>query len=212
MQAIWGDSTILFHPEHVRPILDDLKIKTRRLGKKRWKVNSVHKAKTAMISKEYFALLRILTLHQEPLGAITETDAWDEGGYTLEGYYAEWERINGKGSWDPELVVWVVQFERVFNLDEICKSCWAQVGCVSGTCCARQLLDSREYITPKEIVEFCCKQRCHHTQKYHDESCPIKLAGIAMMYQSPARFVIEALEVKDEHGFIIKRLSDYAQG
>ncbi|MDD5009982.1 MAG: hypothetical protein PHC68_16465, partial [Syntrophorhabdaceae bacterium] len=105
---------ILFHPEHVQPILDGLKVKTRRRGGKRWKVNSVHRAKTEMLSKEYFALLRILTLHREPLGAMTEKYARDEGGYTLPGYRKEWEKIN-QSPWDPELVVWVVQFGRVFS-------------------------------------------------------------------------------------------------
>lgn len=203
---------ILFKPEHVQPILDDLKIKTRRIGKKRWNVNSVHRAKTEMMSKDYFALLRILTLHREPLGAMTEKDAWDEGGYTLSGYKEEWEKINGKGSWDPDLVVWVVQFERVFNLEEICKRCWANMDCKSKKCCVKLLLEGDRYTTPGEIVEFCCKQRCHHTLEYHDRSCPLKLAGVTKEYLSPARSVIEALEVTDEHGFIIKRLTDYFSG
>lgn len=201
---------ILFQSEHVQPIHEGIKIKTRRLGSCRWKIGSVHKAKTAMIRRDYFALLRILTLHQEPLGAMTEKDAWDEGGYTLSGYRNEWEKINGRGSWDPGLVVWVVQFEQVFNLDEICGRCWARKDCKSDTCCARQLLGSDRYAVPKEIVEFCCKKRCHHTQEYHDRACPIRLAGVTKEYLSPARSVIKALKVKDEHGFIIKRLTDYA--
>ena len=204
---------ILFHPEHVQPIFDDLKIKTRRLGKKRWIMESVHKAKTAMISKDYFALLRILTLHREPLGAMTEKDAWEEGGYTLPGYKKEWEKINGDGSWDPELLVWVVQFERVFNLEEICRHCWAHTycNCNSDTCCVRLLLNSPEmYVTPREIMEFCCKQRCHHTREYHDQTCPINRAGVTKEYLSVAKAVIKALEVQDEHGLIIKRLTDYA--
>ena len=204
---------ILFHPEHVHPILDDLKVKTRRLGTKRWNVESVHKAKTEMIKKDYFALLRVLTMHREPLGAMTEQDAWEEGGYTLSGYKKEWEKINGQGSWDPDLVVWVVQFERVFNLEEICRHCWAHTycNCNSDTCCARLLLSSPErYATPKEIMEFCCKQRCHHTREYHDQTCPIMRAGVSKKYLSPARSVIKALEVQDEHGLVIKRLTDYA--
>ena len=205
-----GGTLILFHPEHVQPILDGMKIKTRRLGKKRWKVESVHKAKIAMINKDYFALLRILTIHKEPLGAMTEKDAWDEGGYTLEGYKEEWEKINGAGSWDPDLIVWVVQFERVFNLEEICRHCWANMDCMSKTCCVKRLLDGDRYTTPREIVEFCCKQRCHHPREYHDCSCPIRLAGVTKEYLFPASSVIEALEVQDEHGLIIKRLTDYA--
>ena len=205
---------ILFHPEHVQPILDGIKIKTRRLGKKRWKVNSVHKAKTEMISKDYFAQLRVLTLHQEPLGAMTEKDAWDEGGYTLGGYKEVWENINGAGSWDPDRVVWVVQFERVFNRKEICEHCWQYnlpVACSSKNCCVALILDTPDrYATSKEIVEFCCRQRCHHTQEFHDNSCAVKLAGAAREYLSVAKAIIKVLEVKDEHGLIIKRLTDYA--
>lgn len=201
---------ILFHLEHVQPILDGLKIKTRRLGEKRWNVNSIHRAKTTMLSKDHFALLRILTLHREPLGAMTEKDAWDEGGYTLSGYKEEWEKINGQGSWDPGLVVWVVQFERVFNLEEICKRCWQVKDCNAKNCCVKLLLDGDRYAAPEEIVEFCCKQRCHHTREYHDYSCPIRLAGVTKEY--PARSEIKALEVQDEHGFIIKRLTDYISG
>lgn len=197
----------------MQPILDGLKIKTRRLVEKRWNVNSVHRAKTKMLSKDYFALLRILTLHREALGAMTEKDAWDEGGYTLEGYKKEWEKINGQGSWGPDLVVWVVQFERVFNLEEICRHCWAHThcNCNSDTCCVRLLLISPErYATPKEIMEFCCKQKCYHTREYHDQTCPVMRAGVTKEYRSVAKAVIEAPEVRDEHGFIIKRLTDYA--
>lgn len=205
---------ILFHPEHIQPILTGLKIKTRRLGNKRWKVNSVHKAKTAMLSQDYFAQLRVLTLHKEPLGAMTERDAWDEGGYTLEGYREVWEKINGAGSWDTSLVVWVVQFERVFNLKEICEHCWQfnlPVACSSKKCCVALLLDNPDrYATPKEIVQFCCRQRCHHTQEFHDINCPIKLAGAGKEYLSVAKAIIKVLEVKDQHGFVIKRLTDWS--
>lgn len=83
------------------------------------------------------------------------------------------------------------------------------MNCSSNTCCVKLLLDGERYAAPKEIVEFCCRQRCHHTQEYHDHSCPVRRAGVTKEYLSPARSVIEALEVKDKHGFAIKRLSDY---
>ncbi len=200
---------ILFHSEHVQPILSDIKIKTRRLGKKRWNVNSVHRAKTKMMSKDYFALLRILTLHREPLGAMTEKDAWDEGGYTLLEYKDKWEQINGP--WDPELVVWVVQFERVFNLEEICKRCWQVKDCKAKNCCVKLLLSSPDiYAAPEEIKEFCCRQRCYHTWEYHDQTCPIVRAGVTKQYLAVAKPVLKVQELTDEHGFIIKRLTDYA--
>ncbi len=198
---------ILFQPEHVQPTLDGIKIKTRRHGKKRWRVESVHKAKTAMISRDYFALLRILTIHREPLGAMTEKDAQEEGGYTLEGYKKEWEDIHGPCSWDPGLVVWVVQFERVYNLDEICKHCWAWVGCTSSTCCVKFFFEDRNrYATPREIIESCCKERCRHGIEYHDHNCPIKLAGVCKEHVSRN---LKILPEMDGNGFVIKRLADY---
>jgi len=196
---------MLFHPEHVQPILDDLKIKTRRLGKKRWNVNSVHKAKTAMISRDYFALLRILTLHREPLGAMTEKDAWEEGGYTLEGYRKEWEKINGDGSWDPDFVVWVVQFERVFGKGEICKHCWQFVGCTAKNCCVDKLFDDG-YASAGKIINFCCRQHCRHDIEYHGKLCPVKLSGAGKEYvwREESR-VIE----KDSCGYVVKKLTDW---
>lgn len=198
---------ILFQPEHVQPIIDGIKIKTRRPGKKRWRVESVHKAKTEMISRDYFALLRILTLHQEPLGAMTEKDAQEEGGYTLEGYKKEWEDIHGPCSWDTELVVWVVQFERVYSLDEICRRCWARVGCTSSTCCVKLFFEDRSrYAAPMEIIQYCCKERCHHGIEFHDHSCPVRLAGVCKEHISRN---LKILPEKDGSGFVIKRLDDY---
>lgn len=101
---------ILFRHEHIFPILAGLKNKTRRTwAKPRVKVGSIQKAKTEMISKYYFANLRILEVYQQPLGAMTEQDAYDEGGYTLEGYKAEFQKIYGY--WNDNNVVYVVGFE-----------------------------------------------------------------------------------------------------
>lgn len=201
---------ILFQTEHVQPTLDGIKIKTRRLGSCRWKVNSIHKAKTAMVSRDYFALLRILTIHREPLGAMTEKDAQEEGGYTLEGYKKEWEKINGLNSWDPGLVVWVVQFERVFSMGMICKHCWQFVGCTSDKCCLKLLFEPPDrYVTSKEIIQSCCKEHCHHGIEYHDHSCPIKLAGMAKEHMWKQGTKRTYLPEKDGDGFVIKRLDDY---
>ncbi len=104
---------MLFKPEHVEPILCGEKTQTRRAWKKRRaKVGAVHKAKLKMISRDYFALLRIEGVRQERLGDISEADAKAEGGYTIESYREEWRRIN-KGVWDPDLLVYVVGFAKV---------------------------------------------------------------------------------------------------
>ncbi len=40
---------------------------------------------------------------------MTEEDAKKEGGYSLKEFKEVWRDING--AWDPELEVWVVEFE-----------------------------------------------------------------------------------------------------
>ncbi len=102
---------MLFKPEHVEPIMCGRKTQTRRVWKRcRAKVGAVHKAKLEMLSRDYFALLRITGVRQERLGEISEADAKAEGGYTVESYRQEWIEINGAGAWDPDLVVYVVDF------------------------------------------------------------------------------------------------------
>lgn len=103
---------ILFKHEHVFPILIGLKTQTRRTWEKpRVKVGSIQKAKTAMISKHFFAQLRILEVYPERLGAMTGQDAHEEGGYTLEEYKTKFQQIYGH--WDDNEVVFVVKFELI---------------------------------------------------------------------------------------------------
>lgn len=101
---------LLFKPEHAGAILSGLKTQTRRIWKKRKaKPGSTHRAKVKMLGKDYFALLRIGEVYQERLGDITEEDAGREGGYTVESFKKKWIEING--SWNPEQLVWVVNFK-----------------------------------------------------------------------------------------------------
>ena len=86
---------ILFRPEHVEPILSGTKTQTRRIWKKpRAKVGSIHLAKTKMLSKDYFARLRILAVYRETLGEISDEDARSEGYADRESYLAAFFRIN----------------------------------------------------------------------------------------------------------------------
>lgn len=59
---------ILFKPMFVGPILAGTKTQTRRTGSKRWKVGSIHQAKTSYKKDAAFAKLRILDIRQETLG------------------------------------------------------------------------------------------------------------------------------------------------
>jgi hypothetical protein len=107
---------ILFKPEHVKPIITGLKTQTRRTwGKPRVTRGSLQKAKTQMLSKNYFALLRITDLYQEKLRSISDVDAYAEGGYTYESYVDKFYEINPKLDREQMafLWLWVVKFEVV---------------------------------------------------------------------------------------------------
>jgi hypothetical protein len=106
---------ILFKPEHVEPILRGQKTQTRRTGHKRWKVRSVHQAKTNYKDAP-FADLLITRVRSEQLGAISENDARKEGYPSVEAYQEAFGRIYGW--WKPKTEVWVLDFEVIPNLNE----------------------------------------------------------------------------------------------
>lgn len=86
---------LLFKPYHAKLIQEGIKTQTRRIWKKpRCKIGSIHKAKTKMLSKDYFAELFIVDVHKEFLLDISEKDAWKEGGYTKEQFLRIWDEIN----------------------------------------------------------------------------------------------------------------------
>jgi hypothetical protein len=103
---------LLFKPEHVSLILSGRKTQTRRIwDRPRAKAGAVHKAKTLLYSRDYFALIRITAVRKERLGDISLEDVRREGYDNLEAFKEEWIRINR--AWDPELEVYVVSFELV---------------------------------------------------------------------------------------------------
>ena len=104
---------ILFKSEHVGPILTGTKTQTRRIWKKpRAKVGAVHLAKTKMLSREYFAKLRILDVYREFPSDISDDDARAEGYDDAEAYLKAFCRIN-RLSEVPDKTVFVVKFEVV---------------------------------------------------------------------------------------------------
>lgn len=105
---------ILFMPEHVPKILAGEKTETRRIWqKRRAKPGSVHRAKTKMLSKEYFALLQIEAVYQERLGDISEESIKAEGYNSREEYKAVMEKANKKSNfvWDDNQMIWVIKFK-----------------------------------------------------------------------------------------------------
>lgn len=100
---------MIFKEPHVRLILEGKKTATRRL-KGRWLVGSIQPVKTQYFEKAR-ARIRILRKYRQPLGAMTESDARKEGGYTLREFRQIWREIHG--SWDAELEVWVYEFTLV---------------------------------------------------------------------------------------------------
>lgn len=102
---------LLFKPYHVFPILDGIKTETRRTWEKpRAKAGSDHQCRTRMFSgkDDYFAIVDILDVYQQPLGEMTEEAARKEGGYTLAEYAHIWEIIGGSPL-NPLEEVWVVE-------------------------------------------------------------------------------------------------------
>lgn len=107
---------MLFRPEHVEMILSRTKTQTRRAWKRPMaKVGGIYKVKTRMLSKEYYCLIEVVGLGAERLGDITEEDVRKEGYGSISEYMDVWERINGRGSWQPEKVVYVIDFRLIYD-------------------------------------------------------------------------------------------------
>lgn len=128
---------LLFKPEHVQLILDGIKTQTRRnWKKKRCNVGAIHKAKTKMLSKKYFAKLKILRVWEEHLGEITEEDSKAEGYKNREEYlkaYLEINKIEGPDQVDAlNSYVWCVEFRKTPDFG--CQLCpWDNV-CTGKSC------------------------------------------------------------------------------
>jgi hypothetical protein len=71
-----------------------------------------YKAKTKMISRDYFAKIYVQDVFQQRLGEMTCKDANEEGYDSIDSYRHAWERIF-KRKWDPSLVVYVIKFKVV---------------------------------------------------------------------------------------------------
>lgn len=103
---------MLFKPEHKDMILRRSKTATRRVWKKpRVKEGGIYKAKLQMLSKDYFAKIKVSAVYKQALGEMDYVDALQEGYESLEEFKEIWIKING--NWNPELIVDVVEFDLV---------------------------------------------------------------------------------------------------
>ncbi len=103
---------MLFKPEHKDMILAGRKIATRRVWKKpRVKVGGIYKSKLQMLSKDYFAKIKVIKLFKQRLGDMTQRDCEKEGYYEMGEFRNIWIKING--GWNPDLLVDVIEFEVV---------------------------------------------------------------------------------------------------
>ncbi len=103
---------MLFKPEHKKMILNGTKTATRRVWKKPMvKVGGIYKAKLKMLSKEYFAKIKVTKLFKQTLVDMTYDDIKKEGYNTLTEFAQVWVKINGHMNTDTE--VDVIEFELV---------------------------------------------------------------------------------------------------
>lgn len=77
---------------------------------------SIQIASTEMFTKDEDAdcYIRIRDVYDQPLAAMTDEDAQQEGDYeTLEEFRDGYEDVYGEGAWEPAKIVAVVEFEYV---------------------------------------------------------------------------------------------------
>ena len=75
------------------------------------KIGGIYKAKLKMLSKEYFAKIRILNHTKQELGDMTDEDAQKEGYPDVMAFHDVWVQINGH--WIDNMIVDVIEFELV---------------------------------------------------------------------------------------------------
>lgn len=93
-------------------ILNGTKTATRRVWKKPMvKSGGIYKAKLKMLSKDYFAKIKLTKLYKQQLWEIKREDALKEGYNTLKDFRKIWIKING--NWNSNDKVYVIEFEIV---------------------------------------------------------------------------------------------------
>ena len=102
---------MMFRRYHVLPMWLGIKTYTRRFSKNAPKVGSTQKCRHDYTDFS-FGTIKILDCYRQPLGMMTERDAYQEGGYNLDQYKRTLESITKK-PWDDTAVPWVIKFKFV---------------------------------------------------------------------------------------------------
>jgi len=108
---------VLFKRYHIYPMHIGLKTHTRRMWKKpHVKIGKWYPATHKMYyqPEDIVGEIYIEDIHKQSLGAMTELDAYNEGGYTLAGYKKTLTAIT-KHPWDNFAVPFVVRFRFVLS-------------------------------------------------------------------------------------------------
>jgi ParB family chromosome partitioning protein len=102
-------SKIPFRLSDIEPTLKGIKtqISLEKVDSKIRKDSMVQ----ADLHEPRIADIRIKDILRKRLGDFTDEDAKREGESNLEQFKKKWQKINGRGSWDPNLRVDVVRFE-----------------------------------------------------------------------------------------------------
>ena len=100
---------MLFRPKHKHMILIGKKTATRRVWKRPMvKIGGIYKCKTKMLSKDYFAKIKVIKLFKQKLVDMYGDDFSKEGYMSYNEFKEVWEEINGK--WNDKQEVYVIEF------------------------------------------------------------------------------------------------------
>ena len=99
--------TLLWKESYLPLLLSGTKTATRRT-----KRPLVKEGRSYFIRSGFFTHLpekiKVDQLYTQKLGDMDERDAMKEGASSLKDYITEWEKLYGK--WNPDQIVWVVEF------------------------------------------------------------------------------------------------------
>jgi len=106
----------LFKRRLIQKVRSGEKNQTRRTHKRIWKLGRIYSVRDNYFGKP-LGHIKIIKKFKQKLGEISLADVKKEGFNSLEEFRKAWEEINGKGSWVPEQLVTVYEFELAGDLN-----------------------------------------------------------------------------------------------